>query len=52
MPKAAKIYKPTEEEILKNVLDSFEIENIKISYEQAKASLKKLLSKKTKKANG
>ena len=52
MPKSLKIYKPTEEEILKNVLDSFEIENIKISSEQAKESFKKMLSKKVKKANG
>ena len=52
MPKSIKIYKPTKEEILKNVLDSFEIENIKISAEQAKESLKKVLSLKAKKANG
>ena len=45
MPKAIKIYKPTDEEILKNVLDSFEIENIKISYEEAKESFKKALSR-------
>ncbi|MGP8215609.1 MAG: hypothetical protein ACLQQ4_08610 [Bacteroidia bacterium] len=45
MPKTVKIYKPTEEEILKNVLDSFEIENIKISYTKAKKSLRKVLDK-------
>ena len=51
MPKALKIYKPTEEEILKNVLASFEIENINISYDSAKETFKKVLSK-IKKANG
>ncbi|MEI6489472.1 MAG: hypothetical protein WCP52_10950 [Bacteroidota bacterium] len=46
MSKAIKIYKPTKEEILKNVIDSFEIENIKISMEQARESFKKVLAKK------
>jgi hypothetical protein len=45
MAKAVKIYKPSEEEILKNVLESFEIENIKISYNKAKKSFKKVLDK-------
>ena len=45
MPKAVKIYKPTHEEIVKNVLGSFEIENIKISYATAKKSLQKALDK-------
>lgn len=51
MAKSLKIYKPTEEEILKNVLDSFGIENIKISYANAKKSLEKVKAK-IKKANG
>ena len=45
MSKAVKIYKPTEEEILKNVLDSFAIENIQISYDKAKESYKKVLAR-------
>jgi hypothetical protein len=45
MSKAIKIYKPTEEEILKNVLDSFEIENIHVSYELARESYKKVLAR-------
>jgi hypothetical protein len=45
MSKVIKIYKPTEEEILKNVLDSFEIENIQISYDMAKESYKKVLAR-------
>jgi hypothetical protein len=45
MPKTIKIYKPTEEEILKNVLNSFEIENIKISYAKGKRALHKVLAK-------
>ncbi len=51
MSKSIKIYKPTEDEILKNVLASFEIENIKISMEEAKALLQKLVTKKSKKGN-
>jgi hypothetical protein len=45
MAKSVKIYKPTHEEILKNVLGSFEIENIKISYSTGKKSLRKVLNK-------
>jgi hypothetical protein len=45
MAKVVKIYKPTHEEILKNVLGSFEIENIKISYTTAKKSMQKVLDK-------
>jgi hypothetical protein len=45
MPKAVKIYKPTEDEILKNVVNSFEIENIHISYAKAKSIFVKALEK-------
>ena len=34
--KQVKIYKPSQEEILRNVLGSFEIENIKFSASKAK----------------
>lgn len=45
MPKEVKIYKPSEEEILKNVVNSFEIENIHISYSTAKSIFIKALEK-------
>jgi hypothetical protein len=45
MAKAVKIYKPTEDEILKNVVNSFEIENIHISYTKAKSIFVKALEK-------
>ena len=45
MPKAVKIYKPTEDEILKNVMNSFEIENIHISVSKAKTIFIKALAK-------
>lgn len=45
MPKAVKIYRPTEDEILKNVVSSFEIENIHISYSKAKSIFTKALEK-------
>ena len=45
MPKVVKIHRPTEDEILKNVMNSFEIENIHISYAKAKSIFVKALEK-------
>jgi len=44
MPKQVKIYKPSEDEIIRNVIGSFEIENIKIPYTTAKETLLKVIS--------
>jgi hypothetical protein len=49
--KVVKVYKPTDEELLRNLIHSFEIENIHISMAEAKLILKKVLNK-IKKANG
>lgn len=38
MPKAVKIYRPTDEEIFQGVIKSFVLENIKISLEEAVVS--------------
>lgn len=43
MSKVTKVNKPTSEEILKNVIQSFEIENIHISLAEGKRILKKVL---------
>jgi hypothetical protein len=51
MQKQSKVYKPRNDEILKQVLYSFEIENIKIASSTAKTIYKKMLSK-AKKGNG
>ena len=51
MSKQLKIYKPSDDEILKNVVQSFEIENIYIASAVAKNIFKKVLLK-LKKANG
>ena len=51
MDKPVKIYKPSEEEILKNVLDSFRLEKIFIPHDKAKHIFKKVLNK-IKKENG
>ncbi|MEI7803427.1 MAG: hypothetical protein WCI97_12310 [Bacteroidota bacterium] len=51
MSKQLKIYKPSDDEILKNVVQSFEIENIHIASAVAKNIFKKVLLK-LKKANG
>ena len=51
MAKPAKIYKPTDEEIFKNVVQSFEIENIRIAPATARTIFKRVLNK-IKKANG
>ncbi|MBK6481553.1 MAG: hypothetical protein IPG01_00125 [Chitinophagaceae bacterium] len=51
MQKRSKVYKPGKDEILKQVLQSFEIENIIIASSTAKAIFKKVLSK-TKKVSG
>lgn len=51
MLKEVKIYKPSDEEILRNVVQSFEIENIYFSYEKAKIVFLKVLGK-IKRANG
>jgi hypothetical protein len=45
MAKAVKIHKPTEDEILKNVMNSFEIENIHIPYLKAKSIFVKAIEK-------
>jgi hypothetical protein len=45
MQKRSKVYKPGKDEILKQVLQSFEIENIIIASSTAKAIFKKVLSK-------
>lgn len=45
MPKAIKIYRPTDDEILQGVIKSFELENIKISLEEAKEVFKKALAR-------
>lgn len=49
--KTVKVYKPTDEEILRNTLHSFEIENIRISLGVAKGIFEKVLIR-IKKANG
>ena len=53
MNKGIKIYKPSNKEILKNVLQSFEIENIHISQNKAEKIFIRMLSglKKIKKAS-
>ena len=51
MNKQVKIYKPSDDEILRNVLQSFEIENIRITFSVAKTIFNKVLNK-IKKANG
>jgi hypothetical protein len=51
MNKPVKVYKPSEEEILKNTLASFRLENIFISYKDAVHIFKKVLNK-IKKENG
>ena len=51
MSQSVKVYKPTEEEILKNVLQSFEIENIRISRQYAEKVMKKVHIR-IKKGNG
>ena len=43
MPKSIKIYKPSDEEILQGVIKSFELENIKISLDEAKEVFKRAL---------
>ena len=45
MEKKAKIYKPSDNEILRNVLQSFEIENIHIPFSIAKDIFKKVLNR-------
>ncbi|MFA4853473.1 MAG: hypothetical protein WC599_13230 [Bacteroidales bacterium] len=45
MPKAIKIYKPTDEEIFQGVIKSFELENIRFSLEEAKEAFKKALAR-------
>ena len=45
MPKTIKIYKPTDEEILRGVIRSFELENIKISLDEAKEEFKKAINR-------
>jgi hypothetical protein len=44
MPKQVKIYKPSREEIIRNVIGSFQIEQITVSYSAAKETLSKVLS--------
>ena len=44
MEDQVKIYKPSKEEIIRNVLGSFEIENIKFSYSKVKETLSKVLT--------
>jgi len=51
MNKPVKIYKPSENEILKNALESFRLEKIFISQSEASHILKKVL-KRIKKENG
>ena len=51
MNKPVEVYKPTDEEILHNVLHSFEIENIRISLSVAKTIFSRVLIR-VKKANG
>lgn len=43
MENEVKIYKPSKEEILHNVIGSFEIENIKVTYIKARETLDKVL---------
>ncbi len=47
MQKQNKIYKPSKDEILQNVLESFEIENIKFPLITAKKILEKVVSSTT-----
>lgn len=42
--KQLKVYKPSREEILRNVLGSFEIENIKFSQSKAKEIFERVVS--------
>ena len=51
MAKPVKVYKPTDEEIFKNVVQSFEIENIRIAHATARTIFKKVQNK-IKKENG
>jgi hypothetical protein len=51
MNKPVKVYKPSDEEILRNVLQSFEIENIRITVSVARNIFDKVLNK-IKKGNG
>ena len=44
MSKQVKVYKPSDEEILRNVLNSFEIENIKIPESKAQRIFSKVLA--------
>jgi len=45
MAKPVKVYRPSDEEIFKNVMQSFEIENIRIAPSAARMIFKKVLNK-------